>query len=478
MDAGKTREFVQKMWDTEITPSLCEYISIPNQSPAYDPEWATNGFMDKAIELMVNWVKSKNCPGLELEIIRDTLENGKPRTPIIFITIDATLPADKAKTVLLYGHMDKQPPMTETWYDGMHPYTPIIRDGKLYGRGGADDGYAIFASLTAILALKDQSIAHDRYVIIIEACEESGSDDLPHYVEKLKSRIGTPNMIVCLDSGCSNYEQFFITTSLRGLVALTVKVSVLKDGVHSGHASGIVGSSFRVMHAILNRFQDAETGKILISELYTEIPQERIDQANGLASVIGDTVWEEFPYVEGAGPLSHDNVELILNRTWKPSLSVVGVDGMPPASRAGNVLRPYTTFVFSFRLPPSVDASVAKAAVQAAIDSVKVDYAKVEILENVAMAGWNAPPTAAWLQTSLDKASQTFYNKPAIGLGEGGSIPFMGMLGKMFPEAQFVITGVLGPQSNAHGPNEFIHLPYAAKLNCCISSILADHANL
>ena len=248
MDIKKTRHYVEEQWNNSIVPALQEYLAIPNQSPAYDPNWNTNGYMDQATDLIANWIRMQKIPGLVLDIIR--LEK---RTPLIFVEI----PGDSKETVLLYGHLDKQPPM-EGWNEGFGPWKPVIKDGRLYGRGGADDGYSAFASLTAIQALKQQDIPHARCVILIEACEESGSFDLPHYVEALKDRIGTPSLVICLDSGCGNYEQLWITTSLRGLANGNLTVSTLTEGVHSGAASGIVPSTFRILRQLLSRLENEQ----------------------------------------------------------------------------------------------------------------------------------------------------------------------------------------------------------------------------
>jgi len=378
---------------------------------------------------------------------------------------------------LMYGHMDKQPPM-DGWEEGLSAYTPVIRNGRLYGRGSADDGYALFASIAAVKALKAQGVGHGRVVIIIEADEESGSKHLPHYLTMLKPRIGVPSLIVCLDSGCGNYEQFFITTSLRGLCHGDLKVTVLDNGTHSGHTSGIIPSSFRVIRQLLNRIEDAETGNVLVPEFHCEIPEARIRESKLCAEVMGDDTWKEFPIPAGLQPWTRDLLELILCRTWRPTVSYTGIAGLPNVSCAGNVLRANTQLKISLRLPPRSDPQRALTALTHTLTRDPPQYAKVEFINSAAMGGWDAPPTAAWLDSSMTRASQAIFKKPYVCLGQGGSIPFMGMLGAMFPEAQFVITGVLGPSSNAHGPNEFIDILYTKHVTACVACILADHAVL
>ena len=466
--ADATRAWVEERFAKSIVPTLIDYIRIPNKSPSFDPEWKAHGHMDKAVDLLAGWARQHLPEGATLEIV--TLEK---RTPVIFIDVPATGGA-AGDTVLLYGHLDKQPEMTG-WREGLGPWIPVMEGERLYGRGGADDGYAIFASLTAVGALRKDKIPHARCVILIEACEESGSFDLPAYIEHLAPRIGTPSLVVCLDSGCGNYDQLWATTSLRGLIVGTLEVSLLTEGVHSGDGSGVVASSFRVMRQLIDRLEDVHTGAIKPSELSVTIPRERILQAGHAAEVLGDEVWSKFPWQSGAKPVVTNNAELILNRTWRPALAVTGVEGMPPISNAGNVMRPNTAFKLSIRVPPSLDADAAVAQIKTLLEK-DPPYGAHVTFKGGANAGWDAPPLAPWLGEALAAASQRHFGKAPVFMGEGGSIPFMHMLGKRFPDAQFFITGVLGPGSNAHGPNEFLDLPTAKKLTLCVADVLAKHA--
>lgn len=464
MNADQIRSFIGNVWDSSIVPTLEQYIRIPNQSPLFDPDWKRNGHMDRAVALARQWVESQNVKGLTLEV--HELEG---RTPVIFMEIDG----DASSTVLMYGHLDKQPAMVG-WEDGLGPWTPVMRDGKLYGRGGADDGYAIFATISSIRALQEHGIAHSRIVVLIECCEESGSVDLPAYIDLLADRIGTPSLVICLDSGCGNYEQLWMTTSLRGSIVGNLTVEVLTEGVHSGDASGIVPSSFRILRILLDRLEDAETGRLIPEWLHAEIPPERLEEAKATASVVGDEVWSRFPFVPGMQPVGKDPLDLLLNRTWRPALSYTGQAGMPDLVQGGNVLRPKTSLKLSLRVPPSLDAADLDERMKELLEKDAPYGAKVTFEPEKGGGGWVAPPIAPWLQESVESASQAYYGKPAMTFGEGGSIPFMGMLGARFPEAQFLITGVLGPQSNAHGPNEFLHVPYARNLTACVAQVLAD----
>ena len=362
----------------------------------------------------------------------------------------------------------------EGWEEGLGPWNPVMKDNKLYGRGGADDGYALFASISSVLALKEQGIDHPRILVLIEFSEESGSPDLPHYMELCADKIGTPDLVVCLDSGAGDYKRFWTTTSLRGLIGLSMKVEVLNEGVHSGGASGHVPSSFRIARKLLSLVEDENTGEILVDELHTKIPKHRLKEAETLVSILGDEVVQEFPWKNDMKPSTNDKVEGVLRRTWRPALSIVGSDGLPPTANAGNVLRPYTTLQLSMRIPPMVDAKNARDAIKKKLtESIPYD-ASLKLHFEEAADGWNAPETSSWLIKAIEKASENYFNEKPCSISEGGTIPFMAMLGERFPNAQFVITGVLGPQSNAHGPNEFLHIPFAKKLTCCISSIISD----
>ncbi len=469
MDFKRAQSQIDQLWDDTIVPELIEYVRIPNKSPHFDSDWAKHGYMDDAVDLIAGWCRQQNIAGMTLDVVR--LDD---RTPLIFMEIPASGGGSDDDTVLLYGHLDKQPEMVG-WADDLGPWKPVIKDNKLYGRGGADDGYAAYASLAAIKAVQDQGLPHTRCVIIIEACEESGSYDLPYYIDHLRDRIGEPSLVVCLDSGAGNYDQLWITTSLRGMAAGTLRAEVLTEGVHSGYASGIVPSSFRVLKTLISRIEDEATGRV-IDDFHCDIPAQRRQQTERVAELLGDEVHEAFPFVGGVGPMADSPVERLLNRNWRPALSYTGVDGMPELANAGNVLRPHTALKLSLRLPALVDGEQATQRLKEIFEADPPYGANVVFEADQAATGWNAPEVAPWLETSLEAASQAVYNASAMYMGEGGTIPFMGMLGEKFPEAQFMITGVLGPASNAHGPNEFLHIPFAKKLTTCVAKVLTDHS--
>ena len=467
IDAAKARETIDRCWDDEIVPTLVEYIRIPNKSPAFDPDWAVHGHMDAAAALFERWARARlpALPGATLEVVRLP-----GRTPVILIDV----PGEGSDTVLLYGHLDKQPEMVG-WTEGYGPWLPRLDGDRLYGRGGADDGYAMFGAISALLALREQAAPHARCIVLIEACEESGSYDLPYYVDHLAAKIGNPSLVVCLDSGCGNYDQLWLTTSLRGMAAGTLRVQVLDEGVHSGDASGVVPSSFRILRQLLSRLEDEATGEIRPAELYAQVPPERVAQARRAAAALGEEVHRKFPFMAGMAPMSDDLTELVLNRTWRPQLAVIGVDGLPAPENAGNVLLPTTVAKLSLRLPPILDAEKASAVLRNVLEKDPPYGAHVAFEPGSNAVGWNAPALAPWLEQSLARASQAAFGAPPAYMGEGGTIPFMAMLGEKFPQAQFVVTGVLGPHSNAHGPNEFLHIPTGKRVTLVIAQVLADH---
>jgi acetylornithine deacetylase/succinyl-diaminopimelate desuccinylase-like protein len=475
-EASALAAFADRAWDEQIVPALTDYIAIPSKSPMFDADWQKNGFIDKVVRDAASWVEGRKVAGLKLEVVRLP-----GRTPVIFFEVPATK-AGSTDTVLMYGHLDKQPEFTG-WRHDLGPWTPKYENGLLYGRGGADDGYAVYASITAIEALDAQDIPRPRCVGIIEACEESGSFDLPAYIDALKPRLGNVSLVVCLDSGAGNYDQLWLTTSLRGMVSGTLKVEILTEGVHSGDSSGLVPSSFRILRQVLDRLEDSKTGRLLPESFHCHIPTDRIEQAKATAKILGDEVWKRFPWACGADgspslPTTTDPLEALLNRTWRPTLSVTGADGFPEWKNSGNVLRPYTAFKLSLRLPPTVDANVAAEKLKALLEdnapyNARVTFGADGRAGAAGATGWNAPSLAPWLEEALQSASQAHYGAPCGYIGQGGTIPLMNLLQESFPAAQMMVCGVLGPKSNAHGPNEFLHVPYGKKLTAAVAQVMA-----
>lgn len=472
--------FCNQAWDERIVPALTDYIAVPAKSPMFDADWAQHGHVERVVRDAASWVESRKLPGLKLEVVR--LEG---RTPVIFFELPARAPeggSASTDTVLLYGHLDKQPEFNG-WRKDLGPWTPKYEDGLLYGRGGADDGYAVYAAITALEALKAQNLPHPRCVGLIETCEESGSYDLPAYIDALKPRLGQVGLVVCLDSGAGNYDQLWLTTSLRGMVSGVLKVEILTEGIHSGDASGLVPSSFRILRHVLDRLEDSATGRLLPESFHCAIPASRVEQARATAAILKDEVWKRMPWACGADgapalPTTTDPVEGLLNRTWRPTLSVTGVEGFPDLKSAGNVLRPYTAFKLSLRLPPLVDGNEASITLKQLLEDNAPYNAKVTFHPDgragaLGATGWNAPELAPWLDTVMNDASNRHFGAPVGYIGQGGTIPLMSMLQKGFPRAQMMVCGVLGPKSNAHGPNEFLHVPYGKRLTAAVAQVIS-----
>jgi acetylornithine deacetylase/succinyl-diaminopimelate desuccinylase-like protein len=457
---------IDEEYTHSIEPVLADYVRIPNKSVLFDPDWEAHGHMDRAAALLSDWARAQPIAGLTVEVLRLP-----GRTPVIYAEVPGAAPG----RVLLYGHFDKQPEFTG-WEPGLSPWEPVFRDGKLYGRGGADDGYALFSSLLSLRLLQEQGVPHATCSILIEGSEESGSVDLPAYVEHLADRLGTPDLVVCLDAECGNYEQFWLTTSLRGNLVGTLSVQVLTEGVHSGMGTGIAASPFRILRGLLDRLENVHNGDLVIESLHVPAPAQRIAEARTATAVLGPEVAGKLPFADGVQPLSDDPAELLLNSTWKPTLTVTGAEGLPPLGSAGNVLLPRVAVKLSLRLPPTLDATQAALVIQTALERDPPYGATVRFEVSSSLSGWHAPALAPWLETALQDASQHHFGKPCLAMGTGGSIPFIGMLAARYPDTQFLVTGVLGPKSNAHGPNEFLHLGMVRGVTACAAEIIAAHA--
>ena len=469
---------VSQAWDGDIVQRLSDYIAIPAKSPMFDADWLAHGYLETVVRNTAQWIEAQKLEGLVLEVVRLP-----GRTPVIFFEVAATrntLAGASEQTVLMYGHLDKQPEFSG-WRKDLGPWTPKYEDGKLYGRGGADDGYAAYAAIAAIAALKDQKVAHPRILGLIETCEESGSYDLLPYVDALRTRLGDVGLVVCLDSGAGNYDQLWLTNSLRGMASGVLRVEVLTEGVHSGDASGVVPSSFRVLRQVLDRLEDSATGRLLPGIFHCDVPPERLAQARATADILGDELYKRFPWahydcggaIQSVLPTTTDPLQALLNRTWMPTLSVTGAEGFPAMKDAGNVLRPFTAFKLSLRLPPLVEAATAVQALKALLEDNAPYQAKVTFETSGGATGWNAPDTAPWFEQALNDASQAHFGAGCGYIGQGGTIPLMNMLSRGFPKAQMMVCGVLGPKSNAHGPNEFLHVPYAKKLTAAVAQVIA-----
>jgi len=455
-------------FERDALDTLTTFATIPCLSPNFDADWVKHGHIDRAIELLSDWALARNFANFDVAIHR--LDG---RTPVLVVTIAATTAGDG--TAVLYGHLDKQPPLGN-WSEGLGPYEPVRREDRLYARGVGDDGYSTFSALLAVEAMEANNIPHRRCVVLIEASEESGSPDLEAYLDYLKDHLGTVELMICLDSGALTYDRLWVTTSLRGVVNVDLEIEVLSHGQHSGSVSGVVPSSFRILRELLDRVEDATTGEVLVPQLTAAIPDVDVRAASALAEEFGDIIGRELPTLEGVELMGASAEERILRRTWYSTLSIVGLGGAPVPEIAGNVLRPSTTAKLSFRLPPSVDAEVAREALIPVLTTDVPSSARVTLKNWDIGSGWNSPPLAPWLAEALDVASNDAFGRAPGFTGEGGSIPFLASLGKRYPDVQFVATGVMGPQSNAHAIDEFLDLSMTVGVTNTVITVLGAYA--
>ncbi|MFD0782513.1 M20/M25/M40 family metallo-hydrolase [Micromonospora azadirachtae] len=470
MNIAELRSEVAREWAGQALPDLTELIRIPAVSPAYDPAWQANGHLHRAVDHVRRWLEGRDLAG-----VRCTVEQLDSRPPILVIEVSPTDGVGDQGTVLLYGHLDRQPSMG-AWSAGRGPWEPYREGDRLYGRGTVDDSYSAYVAVGALAAVRAAGGLHSRVVILLETAEESASVDLPAYVELLRDRLGDVSLVICLDSGGDDHERLWLTTSLRGLVQATVTVRVLDTPVHSGLAGGIVPDSFRILRQLLDRVEDSGTGEIRLPELNATIPDDRHAEVHSLAS-LADRRRPSMPLAGTTRAVTDDAVEQILNNTWRPTLTITGAAGLPGTGEAIPVIRNSTSLRLSVRLPPTVDPEVAARALTEAL-TVDVPYdASVEVTDLMLIRGWNAPTQSAWLTAALESAERNVFDGvPSRAIGLGGGIPFLEMLGRRYPQAQFLATGAVRPDSNVHAPDEWLSIPFARDLTAVIAHVLDSHA--
>lgn len=466
----KIFEQVKDKWNQTTEQGIKDFIEIPALSPDFDKKWEENGVLLKAVEFAKDWVEKQDIKGLSTKIVQ---EEGFP--PCLYVEIEASEGNTAKESVFLYGHLDKQPPNLG-WDEDKGPWKPVVQDGKLYGRGAADDGYSFFCSLSAVKALQELNISHPRCVGLFETCEESGSAHYETYLKHVEEQLGAIGLVVALDSSCGDYDRLWITNSLRGMIGGAIKVEVLKEGVHSGEASGIVPSSFMILRSLLDRVEDSKTGKVIGIPFHTVLTSDILKQSKKIAKILGDKAWEQFPWAGETSPLCDEPMECILRRNWEPALTVTGADGISSVENGGNVLRPWTKIKIGMRLPPNVEASLASQAFKDVVTAHPPFNAKVDYEPVVMSNGWVAKEPKKWLKKSFKKASKSLWGNDFCYLGMGASIPLLNVFSREWPSAEFVVAGVLGPKSNAHGPNEFLHIDYAQKLTASVAYIIAKMA--
>jgi acetylornithine deacetylase/succinyl-diaminopimelate desuccinylase-like protein len=455
-------------FERDALPALIAFGNIPSLSPMFDEHWEQSGHIEAAAQLLADWARQRRLKDAEVEIRRLP-----GRTPVLTITVPATGAGEG--TCVLYGHLDKQPPLGD-WSEGLDPYVPVRRGDRLYGRGLADDGYSAFAALLALESLEASGRPHARCVVLIEASEESASSDLEAHLDALSDHLGQVELLICLDSGALTYDRLWVTSSLRGNVNVRVKVEVVPRAMHSGLASGVVPSSFRVLRQLLDRVEDASTGEVRLAALSAPIPLEHVEAAEDLAGEFGDVCAQELAVLDGVRLMGESAADRQLRRTWRPALSVIGMGGIPDPAIAGNVLRTSTTAVLSMRLPPSVSCDAAAAALLETLNADPPEGAHVTATIDSKGDGWVAPPAPAWLSDALLAASHRAFGRGPGFIGEGGSIPFLAELGRRYPACQFVATGLIGPDANAHGVDEMLHLPTAVGLTNAVATVVEAHA--
>lgn len=464
VDLDSMAENADRIWEESILPSLSEFIEIHALSPMFEPNWDELGELQATLDLFCSWLDNQGLQGMSYNVHR--IAN---HSPVLLVTIEGTGSGE----VLFYSHLDKQPSRPHLWSEGLHPLKAVRREPFLYGRGSVDDGYGGYLCVTAIRLLQEAGIPHPKATFLIETCEESGSYDLPPYLDELTEKLGNPDLVVVLDSGGPSYEHIWVTEALRGLVAGNLRVRVSHEGVHSGMSGGAIPSSFRIQRMLLDRIENSQTGEVLIPEMHVEISDNIMQQATALAEVLGDELWSSLPTVEALESQSKDVSEMLLDINWRPALSVIGADGIPSVQSAGNVLRTNTDLKISFRIPPGVNAEEVQDVVKQILEANPPYGAEVTYNPTEPADGFHAPPLHEGIASALESASLHLTGKPPMSTWIGGTIPFMAMIQNKYPNACFLCTGSSGPGNNAHGPDEKLHIPHSKRVNVALAAAIA-----
>lgn len=442
------RDWIDTYWENEAIPGLIEFGKIPNVSQEYAPNWKSEGHMAQAAAFLKQWASARAIAGARVSVIEKN-----EKAPVLVVEVPGS-----GDTVLFYGHMDKQPPMLP-WREGLDPWNPIREGDLLYGRGLADDGYALFAALGAIEAAQKTGKQLPRVVILIEAGEESGSPDLPMYLEELKEVIGSPRTIMTLDSEGNDNERLWLTKSVRGAIGGFLTVQTIGEVMHSGSATGVVPSVMRIVRLLLARIEDPVTGHILLAEANPPLSDELRAYARTVAEHSPNYL--DLYHLPKNLTVSGSLEEVVERNLVMAGLEVTGITGYPEARVSGNITVPSITLRLSMRIPPQVEAGPAKEAIKRALEENPPYGARVVYEPASSDQGWFAKPYTQETEMRIRKASEEVYgNTPGI-VGVGGSIPFIQMMTRRFPDAEHLTIGILNHASNAHGPNE----------NMCISRV-------
>ncbi len=464
VDLDSMAENAERIWEESIIPSLGEFIEIHALSPMFEPNWDELGELQSTIDLFCSWLDEQGIQGMSYDIHRIG-----EHSPVLLVTIEGTGSGE----VMFYSHLDKQPSRPHLWSEGLHPLKAVRRDPFLFGRGSVDDGYGGYLCVAAIRLLQESGIPHPKATFLIETCEESGSFDLPPYLDALTDELGNPDLIVVLDSGGPSYEHIWVTEALRGLVAGKLSARVSHEGVHSGMSGGAIPSSFRIQRMLLDRVENSQTGEVLIPEMHVEISDKIKREADTLGKILGDELWKSLPVVDTLEAQSKGSSEMLLDVNWRPALSVIGADGIPPVQTAGNVLRTNTDLKLSFRIPPGVKADEVQKIVKATLEANPPYGAEVTYHPTEPADGFHAPPLHEGVAAALESASLHLTGHPPMATWIGGTIPFMAMIQGKYPEACFLCTGSSGPGNNAHGPDEKLHIPHSKRLNVALAAAIA-----
>ena len=464
------KQTIDKIWDTRALPALMDFIRIPCKSTAFDPHWESNGYLNQACTFISAWVKQQ-LPQASCEIIQ---EPGK--TPCLWLDVPA-YHAQTDNTVAFYGHLDKQPEASG-WSEGLGPWTPVIRDGKLFGRGCSDDGYSVFLMISALVSLREQGLGHPHCVGIFETQEESGSIDLPHYLTALKERFNHPISLFVLDNQCCDYQRLWLNTSLRGVISAVLRVKTLHHNVHSGTYSGILPDAFAIAQHLLSRIHEPLSGRVLLDSFHTQIPENRKKQLLQAAKLLEASTSYYPPLLDGVQTKTTSVFDSIYNSTWEPALTVTAIDGLANLNQAANVVPKEIALKLSIRIPPNIDLARAIQDLEKTVTQNVPFHASVTLEDIRQGSGWTPPLTAQNQETErlLNTCSQSVFHEDVAFSATGGSISIIPEFEKCLPGTSIMLLGVLGPGSNAHGPDESLNIEYVKKLTNVLSLYLKDVA--
>lgn len=457
------KDFIDTYWEKEALPTLIAFGAIPNVSPEFDPAWEANGHMQKAVDMLAAWAQTRPIQNMKVEVV--SLPN---LTPTIFIEIEG----EKEGTLLMYGHYDKQPGMEGTWREGLGPWKPVREGNLLYGRGLADDGYAVFAALGAVEAVQ-QGGKHPRIIILIEGSEETGSPHLPAYLEHLKERIGTPDVVITLDADTRTPDALWFTESLRGLVNGVLTIETLATSLHSGMGTGMVPSATRILRLLIERIEDSRTGRIIHTPLNPPITEDMKTRCKDIADALGSDYVKAFKIPENLRMSGATIEETVQMNLWESGLEIVGLDGLPSVKDAGNVLTPRIAVKLSLRLAPSLDPHEAEKELRRVLETNPPYGATVTFTPDAAAGGWLSKPMSERTRKAATVAAEAVYGKPPKGSGVGASIPFIKMMTNAYPIADNLVIGVLEPTSHEHGPNENLNIRVTKNITEWVARFLA-----